>query len=138
MEKMTNKKALEFVLNLQEVKGNQEIFDKLSKMLTQVEKKNSTKSDKPTKKQTENDGLKVLFLEVMALYDEPQQLKDFLKNEKFANLDLTPQKLSALAKQMVTEGTIVRIEDKRVTKFAIKPVEVVEEIVEEEVEIVEE
>lgn len=130
MEKLTNKKALEFVLNLQEVKDNKEVFDKLTKMLTQTEKKNSAKSDKPTKKQLENAVYKALFLQIMSEYDEPQQLKDYLKNEKFSGLDITPQKLSALAKQLVEDNKIMRVEDKRVTKFAL--------ILQEEEEIVEE
>lgn len=113
MIKMTNKLALEFVLGLEEVVANEEVFAKLSKMLEQVEKKN-TSVDKDGKKvlsvtQKQNEEIKVLILEEL---DEPKQIKELSLMEKYSN-----QKLSALIRQLVAENKVERIEEKKVAKF---------------------
>lgn len=137
MEKMTNKKALEFVLGLEEVKANVEICDKLQKMLIQVEKKNSSVNKKGEKvltpDQKVNEVYKAHMLEEM-VGKEPMQAKDMAKTFAcFAGKDITPQKVSALLKQLVTDGKVVRIEDKRITKFALadNTIEEIDEIEEE-------
>lgn len=118
MEKMTNKKALEFVLGLEEVKGNTEVFEKLEKMLVQVEKKNSTGKDKkPTKKQEENEVIKMVIMGTLDF--EPKQIKEIVKHERLLSYDISIQKASALLKQMVEEGMCSRVEEKRVTKFVL-------------------
>lgn len=113
-KKLTNKMALEFVLSLEEVKSNVEIFDKLSKMLEQVEKKNSTKSDKLTKTQSENVEISDAILLVMSELGKPCQIKELV-----AILGYSSQKLSALVRQMVSSGIICRTEVKKVAYFSI-------------------
>ena len=60
MKKLTNVLALEMVLAMEEVKSNQELVEKLTKMKEQFEKKNNsgTGSKKLTKTQIENEEIK--------------------------------------------------------------------------------
>ena len=118
-KKLTNVVALEMVLAMEEVKLNQELVEKLTKMKEQFEKKNNsgTGSKKPTKIQIENEKIKVQILEVMT--SEPKAIKELqAENESLA--EYTNQKLSALLKQLVSENKVERVEEKRVAKFKIK------------------
>ena len=115
-KKLTNVVALEMVLAMEEVKSNQELVEKLTKMKEQFEKKNnsSTGSKKLTKTQIENEEIKAQILEVMT--SEPKAIKELqAENENLA--EYTNQKLSALLKQLVNENKVERIEEKRVAKF---------------------
>lgn len=115
-KKLTNVLALEMVLAMEEVKSNQELVEKLTKMKEQFEKKNnsSTGSKKLTKTQIENEEIKVQILEVMT--SEPKAIKELqAENENLA--EYTNQKLSALLKQLVNENKVERVEEKRVAKF---------------------
>lgn len=120
MEKMTNRKALEFVLGLEVVVANEEVYQKLAKMLEQVEKKNSS-TNKDGKRvlspeQKKNEVIKERLLEVLAENQEPLQIKEMMTIE---GLEFSNQKLSALIRQLVTEGKVERIEEKKVAKFKI-------------------
>ena len=113
--RLTNVLALEMVLEMEEVKSNQELVEKLTKMKEQFEKKNkSGTGKKPTKTQIENEEIKAQILEVMT--SEPKAIKELqAENESLA--EYTNQKLSALLKQLVGENKVERIEEKRVAKF---------------------
>ena len=116
MKKLTNVLALEMVLAMEEVKSNQELVEKLTKMKEQFEKKNnsSTGSKKLTKTQIENEEIKAQILEVMT--SEPKAIKELqAENENLA--EYTNQKLSALLKQLVGENKVERVEEKRTVKF---------------------
>ena len=115
-KKLTNVLALEMVLAMEEVKSNQELVEKLTKMKEQFEKKNnsSTGSKKLTKTQIENEEIKAQILEVMT--SEPKAIKELqAENENLA--EYTNQKLSALLKQLVGENKVERVEEKRTAKF---------------------
>ena len=115
MKKLTNVLALEMVLAMEEVKSNQELVEKLTKMKEQFEKKNNSGTGKKlTKTQIENEEIKAQILEVMT--SEPKAIKELqAENESLA--EYTNQKLSALLKQLVGENKVERIEEKRVAKF---------------------
>ena len=115
-KKLTNVLALEMVLAMEEVKSNQELVEKLTKMKEQFEKKNnsSTGSKKLTKTQIENEEIKAKILEVMT--SEPKAIKE-LQAENKSLAEYTNQKLSALLKQLVGENKVERVEDKRTAKF---------------------
>ena len=114
-KKLTNVLALEMVLAMEEVKSNQELVEKLTKMKEQFEKKNNSGTGKKlTKTQIENEEIKAQILEVMT--SEPKAIKELqAENESLA--EYTNQKLSALLKQLVGENKVERIEEKRVAKF---------------------
>ena len=111
MEKTTNVKALAYVLDNYDLPT--EIHAKLEKMKVQFEKKNSAEK-KPTATQIANEGIKNLILEVIGnsslTITEMQKINGGLA-------ELSNQKISALLKQMVENGSIVREEIKRKAYF---------------------
>ena len=112
MEKITNVKALEFVLanaNLPK-----EYAEKIEKMKAQFEKKNSAEK-KPTATQVANEGIKGVILETLA--DKSMTITEMQKaNSELA--ELSNQKISALLSQMIKANLVVRVEDKRKAYFS--------------------
>ncbi len=111
MEKTTNVKALAYVLDNYDLPT--EIHAKLEKMKVQFEKKNSAEK-KPTATQIANEGIKNLILEVIG--NSSLTITEMQKiNGELA--ELSNQKISALLKQMVENGSVVREEIKRKAYF---------------------
>lgn len=111
MEKITNVKALAYVLENCELTA--EVKAKLEKMKAQFEKKNSAEK-KPTATQVENEGIKNIILETLG--EKSMTISEIQK----ANAELgerSNQKISALLKQMIDNGSIVREEIKRKAYF---------------------
>ncbi len=112
MDKMTNVKALDFVLT--NCTLTDEVRTKLESMKVQFEKK-STAIHKPTATQIANDGFKTAILngigdsvvtitEMMALIPEIGELSN--------------QRVSAIVRQMVADGILTREEIKRKAYFS--------------------
>lgn len=89
----------------------------LEKLLASVNKRNARKStsDKPTKKQVENMGVKAQIVDALRNANEPQPCKAIAEV-----LGLSVQKVNALLKQMKDAGEVVRTEGKKkVALFAL-------------------
>ena len=123
MTKLTNVLALEMVLGMKEVQANVELVEKLTKMKEQFEKKNKSSVGADGKKvltaeQKKNEILKETILEILTRYEEPKQVKDLItENEELANY--TGQKISALMTQLVKAEKVVKVIDKKASKFQI-------------------
>lgn len=77
MEKMTNSKALEFVLANCEM--TDEVREKITNIKASIDKKNSSKSNKPSARQLENANLtKVIYDTIKGC--EPMTVSDIIKN----------------------------------------------------------
>ena len=123
MTKLTNVLALEMVLGMKEVQANVELVEKLTKMKEQFEKKNKSSVGADGKKiltaeQKKNEILKETILEILTRYEEPKQVKDLIsENEELANY--TGQKISALMTQLVKAEKVVKVIDKKASKFQL-------------------
>lgn len=123
MVKLTNVLALEMVLGMAEVQANVELVEKLTKMKEQFEKKNKSSVGADGKKvltaeQKKNEGLKEIILEVLTRYEEPKQVKDLIaENEELSSY--TGQKISALMTQLLKAEKVVKVIDKKASKFQL-------------------
>ena len=123
MTKLTNVLALEMVLGMKEVQANVELVEKLTKMKEQFEKKNKSSVGADGKKvltaeQKKNESLKETILEILARYEEPKQVKDLIsENEELT--EYTGQKISALMTQLVKAEKVVKVIDKKASKFQL-------------------
>lgn len=121
MEKLTNVKALELVLSMEEVKANAELVEKLNKMKDQFEKKNksATKDGKKvlTAEQKKNELIKENILEILGTCENPIQIKELMTMEGME--EYSNQKLSALLKQLVESGKVEKVVEKRISKFKL-------------------
>lgn len=124
MEKMTNVKAIDFVLANAELPT--EVAEKLEKMREQFVKKNSA-DRKPTANQVENADFKVAILDGMEV-GKAYTITDLMKSVS-AIADLSNQRVSALVRQLVESGKVIRTEEKRKAYFS-KVADAVDETVE--------
>lgn len=114
MEKMTNVKAIEFVLANAELPT--EVEEKLEKMKLQFEKKSSSER-KPTANQKENAGFKKAILDYLATV-EKATITEMLKNVAELS-ELSNQRVSAIVRQLKENKEVIRIEEKRKAYFAL-------------------
>lgn len=91
---------------------NTEIVDFCKNEIALLEKRASYKSDKPTKTQIENEGIKTKIVEILVNAEEPMQAKAIGEI-----LKISPQKVSALLKQMKDAGTVVKTVGKKNTSL---------------------
>lgn len=118
MEKMTNSKALAFVLGMEGIPSD--VREKLVNIKASIDKKNSAER-KPTATQTENVGLKSAILGGM-VSGKAYTIGDLMK-EIPALADLTNQRVSALVRQLKDDGLVTREEIKRKAYFTKVDVE---------------
>ena len=87
--------------------------EKLIALGQSLEKRNTSKSDKPTKKQTENAEVKDAILSKLSS-TEGKRCGDIA-----TEVGISGQKCSALLSQLVKTGEVVKTEDKRVALFTL-------------------
>ena len=114
MEKMTNKKALEYVMdNFEDMPAD--VASKIEAMIASLNKKSSA-IRKPTATQIENEALKITILEV--LNDSGMTASEVIKSH--ADFDgMSNQKMSALLKQLIESGKVEKFKDKKSTLFKL-------------------
>ena len=121
MEKMTNVKAINYVLGNCEVPAD--VKEKLEKMREQFIKKNSAER-KPTANQVENQGYKADILAYLGTV-ENATITDLMKAVP-SLAELSNQRVSAIVRQLKDSGEVVREEIKRKAYFSIATAEVEE------------
>lgn len=122
-EKMTNSKALAFVLGMEGIPSD--VREKLVNIKASIDKKNSAER-KPTATQTENVGLKSAILVGMES-GKAYTIGDLMKAiPELA--DLTNQRVSALVRQLKDDGLVTREEIKRKAYFTKVEVETETEV----------
>jgi viroplasmin and RNaseH domain-containing protein len=119
MEKKLTKKEMfaklySIVENL-ELNDKNEILGFIDHEVELLEKKASAKGQ--TKTQKENVGIKGVIVKVLEDNGNPMTITDMLACEELK--DYTNQKISALCKQLVDNGDIVKSTDKRKTYFSL-------------------
>ena len=112
MEKMTNVKALEYVMANCELPTD--VAEKLGKMKEQFVKKNSAER-KPTATQVENADFKSAILDGM-VEGKAYTIGELMKSIP-AIADLTNQRVSAIVRQLKEDGLVTREEVKRKAYF---------------------
>ena len=109
--KLTNSKALEMVLGLEEVKGNKELFEKIQTLKTQIDKKNHGGKDgekKATKTQKENKELAEKILLILNNIGNEMTITEIQESSKELE-GLSNQKVSAILRQLVKSEKVLRL-----------------------------
>ena len=113
MTKMTYVNALEIAIATVD---NAEAKAKLEALKASIAKKNSAER-KPTATQKANEGYKVAILEFLAEGGK-HTITDIMKGCGAAVAELSNQRVSAIVRQMVESGQVVREEIKRKAYFS--------------------
>lgn len=114
-KKLTKRDHFNTLLTLSQVQENPALVEFINKELELLAKKNSAEK-KPTATQLENNKLKEIILK--SLTSEPVTITDLIKSVPDLN-DLTNQRVSALVRQLVLDGQVIRVADKRKALFAL-------------------
>lgn len=115
--KITYIDALNAVLNGENLTA--EITEKLEALREQLIKRNSSKGDKPTKKQAENAELLEHLVEVLKPISNPATVTEIMATDPDGIGSLSNQKVSALLKLLEKDGKIERTTDKRKALFKL-------------------
>ena len=112
--KLTKAQKFAMIANIPEVANNPMLAEFIAHEQELLAKKNSAEK-KPTAQQTANEGIKTAILNGM------ESGKAYTVTEVIKSVpecaELTNQRVSALMRQMVESGAVVRTEDKRKAYF---------------------
>ena len=115
-KKMTKMQKFEMLSKLDAVKSNPVLSEFVAHEMELLSKKNSAEK-KPTAQQTANAGIQTAILENMEV-NRLYTITDIIKSVPEC-ADLTNQRVSALVRQLVDAGKVIRTEDKRKAYFSL-------------------
>ena len=119
-KKITKREVVEMMLADSNIASNEVYVAYLKNELELLKKKSANR--KVTKNQTENAEIKEVIIDVLdrmgkGRAGEIQLAIQATDKEKYATL--TNQRTSAILKQMIDEGTVVKTIDKKVSTFSL-------------------
>lgn len=116
-KKMTKRDYYNALLGMAEVKANAEMVKFIEHELELLAKKNSAEK-KPTAVQVANEGIKAVIVDVLAENGDKMTISEMQKvNAELG--ELSNQRISALVRQLLADGKVERIEEKRKAYFKI-------------------
>lgn len=125
---MTTKKTIkEMYMEIMEVTGvkeNQEYTEFLQDRLEKATKKKSRSGKVNAEKEKEQAHIMELITATLEKMDKPVTITEMQKDSELS--EYSNQKLSALLRKLVDNGTVVKISDKRTSKFSLDRGEIAE------------
>ncbi len=115
-QKLTKAQKYAMLKAIPSVAENSILVEFIEHEMELLAKKNASEK-KPTAQQTANEGIKSAIVEGMEK-GKKYTITELIKSVP-ACADLTNQKVSNLIRQLVTEGKVVRIEEKRKAYFSL-------------------
>lgn len=113
-KEMTKKEYFKAIMAVEAVAANAEVMEFLKNEIDKLDNKKPSKAK--TEKKTENDDIKTIILDVLS-DGTLRTVSDIQKDSRLA--EMSNQKLSALVKQLVDCGSVVRTVDKRKAYFSV-------------------
>ena len=113
---MTKVEMFNAIKAVSEVSANADMVAFIDHEIELLSKRSGKKSE--TKTQKENKGIKQAILEVLATLDAPVTVSELIKSDN-AFADLSNQKVSALLRQLISDGKVIKTTEKKVSRFAL-------------------
>ena len=117
-KKMTKRDYFNALLNIAEVKANGEMVKFIEHELELLAKKNSAEK-KPTAVQVANEGIKSVIYDVLAENGGKMMTISEMQKVSAELGELSNQRISALVRQLINDGKVERVEEKRKAYFKI-------------------
>lgn len=117
MEKMTNVKAIEYVVATYGEELPTEVAEKLEKIKASFEKKSASK--KPTTNQLLNENYKEKIVDALTEAGKALTIQEIQTACDGDVADFSTSKMSALLAQLRKDGTVVRTYDKKKAYFSV-------------------
>lgn len=111
--KMTYTQALEAVVARLDEEADVELIDKLTALKDSLNKKRTTKREKP-----ENATIRAAVLAVLKNATEPMTITEIIKADK-ALMEYSNQKITSIVRGLMNDDLVVGIKDKRKSTFTI-------------------
>lgn len=116
-KKITKRESFTEIKGLLEELGKERLVKVMEHELELLAKKNSAEK-KPTAVQIVNEGVKLVILETLANSEKMMTISEMQKvNEELG--ELSNQRVSALIRQLIADGKVERVEDKRKAYFKL-------------------
>lgn len=116
MEKITKRQKYGMLLEIAEIQANETLVEFINHEIELLDKKNGSKSDKPSKAQLENIELSNSVYDYMCANAD----KSFTATDIYKAVNLkSNQKATAILKMLKSEDKITRYEEKGVAYFTI-------------------
>ena len=115
-KKMTKRDYFNALLGIAEVKANDELVQFIEHELELLAKKNSSEK-KPTAVQVANEGIKSVIVETLAENGGKMMTISEMQKVNAELGEMSNQRISALVRQLINDGKVERIEDKRKAYF---------------------
>lgn len=112
MTKKENFVAINAILN--EV-GHTE-FDEFIAHEVELLSRKRSKSDKPTKNQIANEGIKTRIVEILSVAENPLRASDI---QKLLDEDYSLPKVTSMLTQLVEDGKVTRVKEKKISYFSL-------------------
>lgn len=114
-KKMTKREMFEMIKANHNLSADEIAF--IDHELELLTKKNSAEK-KPTAVQIANEGIKLIILETLTENEKMMTISEMQKaNAKLS--EMSNQKISALVRQLINDGKVEKIEDKRKSFFKV-------------------
>ena len=120
-KKLTKRDHFNTLLQLPEVAANPALVDFINNELDLLARKNNSDNKKPTEKDIANKELKTAILEFATASGEQHTVTDFIKNVPEC-AGLSQQRITALVRQLVEDGKMEKVIEKRVSYFKLAEV----------------
>lgn len=120
-KKMTKREVINAMLANEVVSANEVWVNYLTNELALLDKKSANK--KPTKVQEANEGVKDTIVDVLTENGGKMTVTQIIASGKFEPLT-SPQKISALLKQLIEAEKVVKTVEKKTSYFAVSTNEV--------------
>ena len=115
-KKITKAQMFAMIKEVPAVAENDEMVAFIDHELELLAKKSASK--KPSKKNEENEVLKTKIVEVLGTFENGATVSEILgASEDFTGM--SNQKISALVRQLVLDGTVVKTTDKKKSIFSV-------------------
>jgi hypothetical protein len=115
-KKITKVDRFNQLMALDEVKANADLMAFCEHEIELLQKKSASK--KPSKKNEENEVLKTKIVEVLGTFENGATVSEILGASEDFN-GMSNQKISALVRQLVLDGTVVKTTDKKKSIFSV-------------------
>jgi predicted transcriptional regulator len=116
-KKLTKREKFEMLKGIADVKANPILAEFIDHELELLAKKNST-DKKPTAVQIANEGIKEVIYSTLSENGGKMTITDLMKANAELG-ELSNQRISALIRQLVADGKVERVEEKRKAFFKI-------------------
>ena len=121
--KMTQKDYFNAIIEVLKENGRDDLVVFCEDRIDKLSRKSTSK--KPTKTQVENDVIKVTILDVLTELDAPTTATAIATDPR---VNVSNQKVSALLRQLIESGEVVKTTDKGRSYFSLASAEDTEEV----------